>query len=465
MSMPYRMPGGDNSPAVLGWKISGKGSNMLAETMDAVAPSDVTNRKKRKAKHLINWRHSVVAASAAAASAEAPAQPPSATYDSEPAAAIALHDRILRKRLQVESFAIVLNAIAVASAGAVPLTIVDFGAAAGSLVLPLAWRFPQFQFVAVDIRQFSLNLLEEKARQAGLQNVSTVCCMIEQYTGPLDIVLALHACGNATDFSLLQATTRAQAFIVSPCCIGKLKFSASGEGNSLGAVRRDWQYDKVNATAAGESHSSGQSTGSCEASSPPSGAFCAAASSRDASNCAVVINSSPAQSSCGGVMPSTISHPRSAWLAAHVSTEMFVKMAGVADTSESEMASIISGDDDYDQTARPQAAAAAAADAVATVGSGAASAAESSTSGLTEQTRAAHRVPLAMPRACKMRVEEDRAHAARESGFDCWNLLLRRPEAQVPNKQDMIVGVRSTGALADSLRAAMRPIEETVSLP
>jgi hypothetical protein len=428
---------------------------MLAEVMDAVSPSDVTNRKKRKAKHLINWRHSVAAASATGASAESLAHPESATssagHDAEPAAAIALHDRILRKRLQVESFAIVLNAIAsarsaAAAADAVPLTIVDFGAAAGSLVLPLAWRFPQFQFVAVDIRQFSLNLLEVRARQAGLHNVSTVCCMIEQYAGPLDIVLALHACGNATDFSLLQATTRAQAFIVSPCCIGKLKFSASGEGNSLGAVRREWQYDKVNASASGESRSNGQSASGSEASSP------AAPSSRDASNCCVAVVSS-AQSASGIAMPPTISHPRSAWLAAHVTTEMFVKIASVADTSEAEMTSIISGDDDDRGAA--EADVEHVDDALPS-----AAAAESTASSPAEPQRAHHRVPLAMPRSCKMRVEQDRAHAAREAGFDCWNMLLRRPEAQVPNKQDMIIGVRSTGAFAEALRTAMQAVAE-----
>lgn len=38
-------------------------------------------------------------------------------------------------------------------------------------------------------------------------------------------MLALHACGNATDAALLQAHRHRAAFIVSPCCVGKLKFS------------------------------------------------------------------------------------------------------------------------------------------------------------------------------------------------------------------------------------------------
>jgi hypothetical protein len=37
-----------------------------------------------------------------------------------------------------------------------------------------------------------------------------------------DIALALHACGSATDWAMLKAQQRRAAFIVSPCCIGKV---------------------------------------------------------------------------------------------------------------------------------------------------------------------------------------------------------------------------------------------------
>jgi hypothetical protein len=48
-------------------------------------------------------------------------------------------------------------------------------------------------------------------------------------TGAADVVLALHACGAASDWSLAQAAARSAAFIVSPCCIGKVnKVNAAG---------------------------------------------------------------------------------------------------------------------------------------------------------------------------------------------------------------------------------------------
>jgi hypothetical protein len=42
------------------------------------------------------------------------------------------------------------------------------------------------------------------------------------------VALGLHACGSATDHALLQAVKQRAAFIVSPCCVGKLKRSLAG---------------------------------------------------------------------------------------------------------------------------------------------------------------------------------------------------------------------------------------------
>ncbi len=64
-------------------------------------------------------------------------------------------------------------------------------------------------------------LLQERARAAGLTNVSAVRGMIETFTEqPFDVALALHACGNATDAALLLAAARRAAYVVSPCCVG-----------------------------------------------------------------------------------------------------------------------------------------------------------------------------------------------------------------------------------------------------
>ncbi len=63
-------------------------------------------------------------------------------------------------------------------------------------------------------------ILLERARAAGLSNVSAARCMIEEYAAPFDVGLALHACGNATDAALLLAARQRAAYVVSPCCVG-----------------------------------------------------------------------------------------------------------------------------------------------------------------------------------------------------------------------------------------------------
>lgn len=62
--------------------------------------------------------------------------------------------------------------------------------------------------------------------------------------GPADVVLALHACGSATDWALIQAAAREAAFIVSPCCIGKINrhCSSSRSGSDSDANTAQQQH-------------------------------------------------------------------------------------------------------------------------------------------------------------------------------------------------------------------------------
>ena len=172
--------------------------------------------------------------------------------------------RARRKRWQVESFATVLRELLEArqqEASRVseiesgvkerPLTVVDFGAGSGALALPLAARFPDARFVAVEMKRRSADLLLQRAKSAGLENVRTSVCMIETFDEPFDVGVALHACGNATDHALLRCVERGAAFAVSPCCVGKLKFSLAG-GNSFCEKNSDWTAKGTEKSASSE---------------------------------------------------------------------------------------------------------------------------------------------------------------------------------------------------------------------
>jgi hypothetical protein len=128
--------------------------------------------------------------------------------------------RALRKRLQVASFAALLRSLPPPPGR--PLTVVDFGSGTGNLTLPLAWALPGVRFVAVDGKQTSVNLLEARAQQAGLGNVTALCARIEDcHDLRFDAALGLHVCGSGTDAAMAAATAANAVLCVSPCCIGK----------------------------------------------------------------------------------------------------------------------------------------------------------------------------------------------------------------------------------------------------
>ena len=106
------------------------------------------------------------------------------------------------------------------------LVVVDFGCGTGNLLLPLAAAEPSMRFVGVDVNRRSVELLAERAARAGLTNADAVCGLAETHGGACDVALALHVCGAGTDAVLLQAQARGAAFVVAPCCVGKLKDGA-----------------------------------------------------------------------------------------------------------------------------------------------------------------------------------------------------------------------------------------------
>ncbi len=140
-----------------------------------------------------------------------------------------------KKRAQIESFYIILKAISHIKdpSGTKRLRIVDFGSGSGALTLPLAFLFPQYDFIGVDMKPPAIELLIQKARDSSLSNVFGYVGFIEQYKESFDICLGLHACGSATDCIMEMAILHKAAYIVSPCCVGKIKFSIAG-GSSYG---------------------------------------------------------------------------------------------------------------------------------------------------------------------------------------------------------------------------------------
>lgn len=86
----------------------------------------------------------------------------------------------------------------------------------------------------------------------GAQSAATACGpqgTMEACRQPVDMALALHACGSATDYALLQAQRLRAAFIVSPCCVGKLKFATPGGQQPCRCDAACWRCQPTHASA------------------------------------------------------------------------------------------------------------------------------------------------------------------------------------------------------------------------
>jgi SAM-dependent methyltransferase len=171
--------------------------------------------------------------------------------------------------------------------------VVDFGCGTGNLLLPLAAAEPSMRFVGVDVNRRSVELLAERAARAGLTNVDAVCGLAETYDGTCDVALALHVCGAGTDAVLLQAQARGAAFVVAPCCVGKLK---DGGLKSISAMKKDVldQTGKTSASGGGED---------------------------------VLVR--PGKSHA----PITVIHPRSSWMRGRIQRPAYLGLAAAADWS------------------------------------------------------------------------------------------------------------------------------------
>jgi SAM-dependent methyltransferase len=183
-----------------------------------------------------------------------------------------------KKRAQVANFAAVLRRLvallhhhqSTTRTPQRPLRIVDFGCGSGAVVLALAALFPPSEalFVGVDMKLEAIDLLHKRAAEAGFDHVKGVVVMAEDFCWgcsgsgggdgegdgdgnnnertndddddnphAFDVALALHACGNATDVAIELAARSGAAFAVSPCCLGKLRFSSQGGSSFHPALR------------------------------------------------------------------------------------------------------------------------------------------------------------------------------------------------------------------------------------
>ena len=129
--------------------------------------------------------------------------------------------RVERKERQCDAFVAAITALNLPP-GAV---VVDGGCGSCGLTLPLAWTFPQLNFVGIDMNPVATRLMMERVAASGMTNVRAFTSSISAFSDPFDLAIGLHACGQASDDIINLAVMNHKPYLVAPCCFGKLKFS------------------------------------------------------------------------------------------------------------------------------------------------------------------------------------------------------------------------------------------------
>jgi hypothetical protein len=126
-------------------------------------------------------------------------------------------------------------------------------------------------------------------------------------------------CGGGTDAVLLQAQLRGAAFVVAPCCVGKLK---AGGMKSVAGLKSALASSASAGGDAAEGVASGDGGGAEED--------------------ALVVRSG------GGRAPLRIIHPRSQWMRGQVQRVDYLGLAAAADWSGHQAGTNIYSDDSLD---------------------------------------------------------------------------------------------------------------------
>lgn len=172
---------------------------------------------------------------------------------SHPAGGLIPKDRIFRKTVQVENMLSPVIALIHAltsiiqseQQSTIHLTIVEFCAGSGYVLLPLAAMFPYHSFILIDNKAKSIAIARARVQEANLKNVIISEDDIENFHDVFDIGISLHACGGATDVSIKKCVASNAAFVSCPCCIGKIISSrtkplSSVYGNLLSQTSQLW---------------------------------------------------------------------------------------------------------------------------------------------------------------------------------------------------------------------------------
>ncbi|XP_064609415.1 LOW QUALITY PROTEIN: glutathione S-transferase C-terminal domain-containing protein-like [Liolophura sinensis] len=103
--------------------------------------------------------------------------------------------------------------------------IVDFCSGGGHLGIVIAYLLPDCANMVylIENKEESCHESKEEVDDLRLNNVILFQCNMDYFNGQFDIGVCLHGCGVATDMVLQKCLDNQAAFVVCPCCYGKVQ--------------------------------------------------------------------------------------------------------------------------------------------------------------------------------------------------------------------------------------------------
>uniref|UniRef100_A0A6T6WKG0 R3H domain-containing protein n=1 Tax=Amorphochlora amoebiformis TaxID=1561963 RepID=A0A6T6WKG0_9EUKA len=117
--------------------------------------------------------------------------------------------------------------------------VVDFCGGTGHLGLAVAWLFPHWRVICVDLNEKSLILGKKRAQEVSMLNYDTKNEDVRNFKGEFNIGVALHACGAASDHVIKTCLNHDADMVIIPCCVGginTMRSSISGRELPLSSL-------------------------------------------------------------------------------------------------------------------------------------------------------------------------------------------------------------------------------------
>ena len=266
---------------------------------------------------------------------------------------------------------------------------------------------------------------------------------IEDFDEDFDVGVALHACGGASDAAMDKCVEVNAAYVMAPCCVGKIALSFDKDKEDKNENANDNRHN-VDDAGGGRAAAAPYPRSALAASVVTAAAYVSIAQAADFGG--------EGYDACGAVSGGPARGvPRGAYVDSSEEDEDDERDASGFLASIGEDAAVAAGDDggDGNGAIAPMEALERRAETNPTPGLAAYLRAKAE-----KRERQKNRAPRSDPsmfaeretqrRACKAVVEADRNASAAERGYDTWQVLMEPPGCTPKN--DVLVGIPSTNS-------------------